>query len=214
MAGPISRRHALQLTAVGLASAWPAMAAAPAGGARPDDMTLGDPAARVTVVEYASASCPHCARFNNNVFPEFRKKYIDTGKVHYVFREFLTQPVEVAMAGFLLARCAGKDNYFKVTDAVYRAQDQIYEPGSETIRPAAGHDVLLHIAQSVGLSEDQFNKCINDEKGIQALQERVDRLSKEYKVDSTPTFVVNGKALNPGAVSMADLDAAIQPHLK
>ena len=74
--------------------------------------------------------------------------------------------------------------------------------------------MLLHIAQSVGMSEDQFNKCINDEKGIQALQERVDRLSKEYKVDSTPTFVVNGKPLNPGAVTMADLDAAIQPHLK
>ncbi len=184
------------------------------GGVSADEMSLGDPKAKVTVIEYASVACPICANFNQTVFPDFKKKYIDTGKVRYVAREALTGNPSLAVAGFLLARCAGKDNYFKVTDAVYRAQDQIYEPGSETIRPAAGHDVLLHIAQSVGLSEDQFNKCINDEKGIQALQERVDRLSKEYKVDSTPTFVVNGKAMNPGAVTMAELDAAIQPQLK
>ena len=184
------------------------------GGVSSDEMSLGDPKAKVTVIEYASVACPVCANFNQTVFPDFKKKYIDTGKVHYVAREALTGNPSLAVAGFLLARCAGKDNYFKVTDAVYRAQDQIYEPGTENIRPAAGHDVLLHIAQSVGMSEDQFTKCINDEKGIQALQERVDRLSKEYKVDSTPTFVVNGKPLNPGAVTMADLDAAIQPHLK
>ncbi len=184
------------------------------GGVSADEMSLGDAKAKVTVIEYASVACPVCANFNQTVFPDFKKKYIDTGKVRYVAREALTGNPSLAVAGFLLARCAGKDNYFKVTDAVYRAQDQIYEPGSETIRPAAGHDVLLHIAQSVGMSEDQFTKCINDEKGIQALQERVDRLSKEYKVDSTPTFVVNGKPLNPGAVTMADLDAAIQPHLK
>ncbi len=184
------------------------------GGVSSDEMSLGDPKAKVTVIEYASVACPVCANFNQTVFPDFKKKYIDTGKVHYVAREALTGNPSLAVAGFLLARCAGKDNYFKVTDAVYRAQDQIYEPGTENIRPAAGHEVLLHIAQSVGMSEDQFNKCINDEKGIQALQERVDRLSKEYKVDSTPTFVVNGKALPAGAASLADLDAAIQPHLK
>ena len=184
------------------------------GGVSSDEMSLGDPKAKVTVIEYASVACPVCANFNQTVFPDFKKKYIDTGKVHYVAREALTGNPSLAVAGFLLARCAGKDNYFKVTDAVYRAQDQIYEPGTENIRPAAGHDVLLHIAQSVGLSEDQFNKCINDEKGIQALQERVERLSKEYKIDSTPTFIVNGKAMQPGAATMAELDAAIQPHLK
>src|SRR5271170_7604643 len=79
-----------------------------------DDMSLGNPTAKVTVIEYASASCPHCARFNNDVFPAFKTKYIDSGRIHYVFREFLTPPVEVAAAGFLTARCAGKDKYFSV----------------------------------------------------------------------------------------------------
>ena len=74
-----------------------------------DEMVLGNPNAKVTVIEYASASCPHCARWNEDVYPAFKKKYVDTGKVKYVFREFLTPPTEVAAAGFLLARCAGKD---------------------------------------------------------------------------------------------------------
>src|SRR6201996_4270527 len=111
----------------------------------PDDMTLGDPHARVTVIEYASASCPHCARFNNEVFPAFKAKYIDTGKIHYVFREFLTEPVEVAAAAFLTARCAGKDKYFSVLDAVFKAQTQMFQSGDIK-------GTLLGIAQSAGLT--------------------------------------------------------------
>ena len=206
----IDRRHMLAAVAVLALTACNKSG----GGVAADEMTLGDPNAKVTVIEYASVACPICANFNATVFPEFKKKYVDTGKVRYVAREALTGNPSLAVAGFLLARCAGKDKYFQVTDAVYRAQDQIYEPGSENIRPAAGHDVLLHIAQSVGMSEDQFNKCINDEKAITAMQERVDRLSKQYNVTATPTFVVNGKMLNAGAVTMAELDTAIQPLLK
>src|SRR5665213_2186956 len=84
---------------------------------------MGDPRAKVTVVEYASASCPHCARFNNDVFPAFKAKYIDTGKVRYVLREFLTEPVQVAAAGFLLARCAGKGKYFGALDDFFHGQE-------------------------------------------------------------------------------------------
>ncbi|MDB5447797.1 MAG: dsbA, partial [Phenylobacterium sp.] len=83
-----------------------------AAGSAQGDMSLGPPDAKVKVVEYASASCSHCARFNNEVFPAFKAKYVDTGKVNYTLREFLTPPEEVAAAGFLLARCAGKDKYF------------------------------------------------------------------------------------------------------
>jgi protein-disulfide isomerase len=90
-----------------------------------DDMTMGDPKAAVKMVEYASASCSHCATFNNTVFPAFKAKYIDTGKVGYTFKEFLTPPVEVAAAGFLTARCAGKDKYFSVVDAIFRAQNEV-----------------------------------------------------------------------------------------
>ncbi len=202
--GAISRR--LMLVAVAALS----LAACNKGGSSAvsgDDMTMGNPKAKVTVVEYASVACPHCARFNNDVFPAFKKKYIDTGLVHYVAREALTGEPTIAAAGFLLARCAGKDKYFLVTDAIYRAQDQIFQSGDV-------HGVLLHVAQSAGMSEDQMNKCITDETALKALQDRVDKYFKQDGIDSTPTFIVNGKKLKPGEISLAELDAAIQPLLK
>ena len=202
--GAISRR--LMLVAVAALS----LAACNKGGSSAvsgDDMTMGNPKAKVTVVEYASVACPHCARFNNDVFPAFKKKYIDTGLVHYVAREALTGEPTIAAAGFLLARCAGKEKYFLVTDAIYRAQDQIFQSGDV-------HGVLLHVAQSAGMSEDQMNKCITDETALKALQDRVDKYFKQDGVDSTPTFIINGKKLKPGEISLAELDAAIQPLLK
>jgi len=166
-----------------------------------DDMGLGNPAAKVTVIEYASASCPHCAAFNNEVFPAFKAKYIDTGKIHYVFREFLTPPVQVAAAGFLVARCAGKDKYFSVLDAIYRGQQAMYQSGDVK-------GTLLRIAQSAGMTEPQFDACIADEKAQQALNDRVGRYAKEDNITGTPTFVVNGKMLD-GEQSLSSLDAAI-----
>jgi protein-disulfide isomerase len=179
-----------------------------------DEMTMGNPNAKVTVIEYASVACPICARFDVEVFPDFKKKYIDTGKIYYVAREALTGNPALASSGFLLARCAGKDKYFQVTDAVYRAQDQIYAPNSEDVQPAVARDVLTKIAQEAGLTEDQMNKCFDDKGAIQALQDRVDKFSQKDHVDSTPTFIVNGKKMPPGYQSLDQLDAAIQPLLK
>ena len=166
-----------------------------------DDMSLGNPNAKVTVIEYASASCPHCARFNNDVFPAFKAKYIDTNKIHYVFREFLTPPQEVAAAGFLTARCAGKDKYFSVLDAIYRGQQAMYQSGDV-------HGTLLRIAESAGLTEPQFTACINDPKAIQALSDRVETYAKRDNITGTPTFIINGKALD-GEQSLASLTTAI-----
>lgn len=171
------------------------------------DMTMGDPHAKVTLIEYASVACPHCARFNNDVFPEFKKKYIDTGKVYYIARESLTGSAPVAAAGFLLARCAGKDKYFQVTDAIYRAQDQMFTSGDV-------RGTLLRIAQSAGLSEDQFNKCITDEKAIKALNDRVEKTNTADHIEGTPTFIVNGKKVADGEVTLQQLSAAIDPLLK
>jgi len=180
------------------------------GATGANEMSMGDPKAKVSMIEYASASCPHCARFNNNVFPEFKKKYVDTGKVHYTFREFLTPPVQVAAAGFLLARCAGKDKYFPVLDAIFRSQDEMFAGGdTSNVRP-----VMLRIARSVGMSEDQFTACITDEKALKALNDRVQTAMDKDGIDSTPTFVINGKKWKSGEVSMADLDGALQPLLK
>jgi protein-disulfide isomerase len=169
-----------------------------------DDMTLGNPNAKVTVIEYASVACPHCAKWNEDVFPAFKAKYIDTGKVHYVSREALTGEPRLANAGAMLARCAGKDKYFQVTDAIYHAQASIFQTGD--IRGE-----LLTIAQAAGMNEDQFNSCLSDENAAKSA-ERIDKLMKADKIEGTPTFIVNGKKVGSeegGERTLAELDAAI-----
>jgi protein-disulfide isomerase len=172
----------------------------------PDDMTLGDPHARVTVIEYASASCPHCARFNNEVFPAFKAKYIDTGKVYYAFREFLTDPVQVAAAAFLLARCAGKDNYFKVIDGFFHVQDEVY--ATNQLRTP-----LLKVAATAGMDETAVNACLADEKATQALNDRVKRYMDRDNVHATPTFVIDGQVLQ-GERTLAQLSTVVDAALR
>ena len=169
-----------------------------------DDMDMGNPQAKVTVIEYASVGCPVCAKWQKEVYPAFKAKYIDTNKIHYVFREMLVggdAEVQVAASGFLVARCAGKDKYFTVTDAIFKDQQQAFEAPRET---------LLDVAKSVGMTEDQFNKCVSDEKALQALNDRVEHHNRDDKVNSTPTFVINGKQLEPGYHSLDEIDAAIK----
>lgn len=167
-----------------------------------DDMTLGDPKAPVKMVEYASASCTHCASFNNNVFPAFKAKYIDTGKVHYTLKEFLTPPNELAAAGFLTARCAGKEKYFTVLDAIFRSQQEIFQTGDM-------RGILLRVAQSAGLTEAQFNACISDEEALKALNARVERAVKQDRITGTPAFFINGKSVGEGEISLAALEKAV-----
>ena len=175
-----------------------------AAGALPDDMDLGNAQAKVTVGEYASVGCPVCAKWQKEVYPAFKAKYIDTNKIHYVFREMLVgagPEIAVAASGFLVARCAGKDKYFAVNDAIFKNQEQAFQAPRET---------LVDIAKSVGMTEDGFNKCINDDKAIQALNDRVERHVRDDHVNSTPTFVINGKAMEPGYHSLEEIDAAIK----
>jgi len=182
-----------------LAFAGAAVAAAPTKLApRADDMSLGSAKAKVQVVEYASLSCPHCARFNADVFPGFKAKYVDTGKVRYTLREMLTPPAEVAAAGFMMARCAGPAKYFKVVDEVFRSQDR----WGEQIQP-----VFLGIAKQNGMTEAQFAACLTDEAAQKEINTRV-KAALDLGVDSTPTFFVNGKKYE-GELSLQQLDAAI-----
>jgi protein-disulfide isomerase len=187
--------------------------AAAAGGPVPDDMSLGNPNAKVTVVEYASVACPVCGHWYKEVWPAFKAKYIDTGKIHYVFREMLvgdSTEVTIAASGFLLARCAGRDRYFKVVDAVFKSQPD--ENGGPRTQPSLYDDpkgVLTGIAKTFGFSEAQFNACISDTGALNALQTRVAANAKNGNVDATPTFVVNGKALDAGYQPLTALDAAI-----
>jgi protein-disulfide isomerase len=176
-----------------------------AGVATADDMGLGNPSAKVQVVEYASLGCPHCAHWNNTVFPTFKTKYIDTGKVHYVLREFLTGDAPVASAGFLLARCAGKDKYFQVVDAVFHQEEPLLETG----RTAEQRDALVKVAQSAGLTEAQFDACVGDDKSILALNGRSEKWAKDDNIQNTPTFVINGKVYDSGVMELDQLDKAI-----
>ena len=201
--GILSRRavSVLALAAFALAACQQQKAAAPVTA---DEMSLGNPAAKVTVVEYASAGCPFCARFNNEVFPGFKAKYIDTGKVRYVFREVL---VGGGPAGSrprpwrFPARCAGNDKYFTVLDQVFHAQGDIYKSG----------DVkggLLKVAKANGMSDKQFDDCVNNSDALVALNTRSEKAGTDG-VDATPTFFINGKKAFESVPTEAQLDAAI-----
>jgi protein-disulfide isomerase len=188
-------------TAIALAAVFAAGGAMAAPSALSEDMSLGNPKAKIQVIEYASMSCPHCAHFNEAVFAPFKAKYLDTGKAYYTLKEMLTPPEQVAAAGFLTARCAGKDKYFKVVDEVFRSQSR-WATGS--IKP-----IFLEIAKANGLTEEQFNTCLTDKPALDALAARVDRAATQDGIQGTPTIFINGKQLTDVPANLADMDAAI-----
>ena len=169
-------------------------------------VAFGNPASKVKVVEYASASCSHCARFDAEEFPTFKKKYIDTGLVRYEFREFLTPPEQYAAAAFALARCAGAAKYMSVVEAAFRGQTEMF--ATQDMRGP-----LLKVAQSAGMNEDQFTKCVSDPDALKAISDRVQKAVTVDHIEGTPTLLVNDKSVGTGEVSLAQLDAAIQPLL-
>jgi protein-disulfide isomerase len=170
------------------------------------DMAMGDEKAPVTIVEYASMTCPHCAHFQETTFPELKKRYIDTGKVRYIFREF---PLDsLAAAAFMLARCAGKDDkdkYFALVDTLFRQQRQwaVEKP----IPP------LLAIAKQAGFTEQTFNACLANQQMLDGIESIRQRAIKQFKVQSTPTFFINGSQ-HPGALTIEDMAKLIDPYLK
>jgi protein-disulfide isomerase len=170
-------------------------------GALPEK-TMGKDDAKVTIVEYASMTCPHCAHFNETTFPDLKKNYIDTGKVRYILREFPFDPR--AEAGFMLARCAG-DNYFAMVDVLFRQQMQ-WAAGDNT------KEALLQIARLAGFTQESFNACLTDQKLLDQVRAVQKRGADEFKVDSTPTFFINGKTYK-GAMSIAEMSAIIDPLL-
>ncbi len=186
----------------------PAPVATPAMFAAPE-YAMGDARAKVTVIEYASASCPHCARFDINQFPGFKARYVDTGKVRYIFREFLTAPEELAAAGFLLARCPGEAHYWSVVEAVFNAQNEIY----------ATHDVqgvFNRIGKSVGLTPAQVDACLSDKAAVAALNARMNDAINKQHISETPSFLINGQLFKGDPkkeVDLEELSAAIDPLL-
>ncbi len=173
----------------------------------PGDMNLGNPKARVRVVEYMSLTCAHCAQFNAEVFPTFRTKYVDTGQVYYTARELLTAPAQVAAAGVMMARCNGGSRYFPIIDQVLRSQSR-WQGGNIKA-------IFLEIARANGLTEAQFEACLVDETALAALETRVQYATGTDKVNSTPTFFVDGVMMaNDHVPTLADLDVAIIRAMK
>jgi len=172
--------------------------------AGPDgDVMIGSDKAPVTVIEYASMTCPHCAHFEETTLPELKKRYIDTGKVRYVMREF---PLDaLAAAGFMLARCAGPDKYETVVETLFAKQpDWVVQ---QPIEP------LKAIAKQFGFTEDSFNACLANQKVLDNIQAVRDHAVNKLGVNSTPTFFINGKRF-VGDLSIDVMAKEIDPYLK
>jgi len=206
--GPIARRTLITTAAAAAALALAACNNAKGGAVDVrEDMSLGQASAKVTLIEYASPTCPHCAAWNEEVFPEFKRKYVDTGQVRYVLRE---APIHGApdVAVFMLGRCAGKDKYFNVVDGAMRTLPELQATGDMRAW-------VFRVGQSAGMSESQIQTCLDDEKAVERLNERANKGMEEFKVNQTPTFVLNGKVVEtPGAPTLAQLSAMIDPLLK
>jgi protein-disulfide isomerase len=166
------------------------------------DRVLGKDDAPVTVIEYASMTCPHCAGFHENTYPELKKRYIDTGKVRYIFREFPLDPL--AAGASMLARCIDKEKFYPLIETLFQKQRQwaVEKPIPQ----------LMAIAKQAGMSEQSFNACLSDQKMLDALQTEQKRATDKFGVTSTPTVFVNGKKV-VGGVSIDDLAKVIDPLL-
>jgi protein-disulfide isomerase len=176
-----------------------------------DDMVLGSRDAPATLIEYASAACPHCAHFHETVFPELKANYIDTGKVFFIFREMLTSPAVVALAGFQTARCNGASatEYFDRLGEIFASQHQMFSTG--TMQGVL--DSLDAIGAHYGLSPDQIMQCLQDPDG-QARIQRFDAGATQFNVTGTPTLILNGRKLeDPGVTTYEGLSRVLDEAL-
>jgi len=210
----ITRRKALDLIANAaglavLATTLPAFAqnVAPADLAVPGplgDVVLGPADAKVTIVEYASMTCPHCAAFHKETWPELKKRYVDTGKVRFMLREFPLDPL--ATAGFMLARCDGGDKYYPIVDLLF-SQQRAWAYSDKPL------DALRQMMKQAGFSQEKFDSCLKDQKLYDAVNAVKAKALDVFKVDSTPTFFINGQR-HPGNLSIDEIEKIIKPMLE
>jgi protein-disulfide isomerase len=194
------------LRLIGGAMAQSATAADVAKPVSLPDMALGPADAAVTITEYASMTCPHCARFNEEVFPKIKSAFVDTGKVRYVFREF---PLDIkAAAGSMLARCIAKTDagkYFAVVDLLFKQQNEWAGPKTT--------ETLKRIGKQAGLTEQNVEDCLKDQALLDKIAADQKYANDVLKVNSTPTFFINGEMLK-GETSFEEFSKRITPLLK
>lgn len=170
------------------------------------DVVLGAADSPVTMIEYASMSCGHCAEFHRTIYPKLKADYIDTNRIRFIFREF---PLDIkAAAGAMLARCVGKDDpkkYHAVVDILFATQnDWVLKDTSEQLR---------RVAKQAGMNDETFNACLANQSMLDAMKQGQDQAYEKFKVDSTPTFFINGTKLKGGA-TLEDFRKLIDPNLK
>jgi protein-disulfide isomerase len=171
------------------------------------EMVLGDAKAPVTIIEYASMTCSHCAHFSTTTMPELKKRYIDTGKVRYMLREFPLDPL--AAAGFMLARCASKDDvtkYYAMVDTLFADQAN-WAFVDKPLGP------LLKISKQAGLGEKDFNACLANQSMIDKIEDIRKTAAEKLGINATPTFFINGDK-HSGDISIDDMAKLIEPYLK
>ena len=168
------------------------------------DVPLGNPNAPVTVIEYASLTCPHCAHFNDVTMPEVKKKLIDTGKIQLIYRDFPLDQMAVRAA--MLARCGGASSYHGFIDVLFRQQ----------IEWAAAKDpnaALRQIGRLGGISDKAFDACMADKQVEDAVLNSRLQAQQKYQIDSTPSFVIGGK-VHAGALSFDEFDKLVEPLIE
>lgn len=170
------------------------------------DYAIGNAGAEVTVVEYASVVCGHCANWSNTVYPEFKTKYVDTGKVRYVFRPFPTQPVELADAGHMIAMCAADDKFMTNIKLQFERQKQIFDMAQQ----GKAREAYVSLAKASGLSEDEFLACMQDQD-IRTKYEAIVQGGVDAGVSGTPSFFINGEKSN--VFTLESFDEIILPLL-
>jgi protein-disulfide isomerase len=168
------------------------------------DVPLGKDDAPVTIVEYASMTCSHCAAFYATTFPDLKSKYIDTGKVRFILREFPLDPL--ATAGFMLARCAGPDKRNAMVDLLF-AQQKNWAFNEKPI------EALANLVKQTGMSQETFESCLKDQALYDKVNDVRNHAAEKFGINATPTFFINGRK-QTGEISPEKLDELLQPILK
>ncbi len=174
---------------------------------RATDRTLGNRQSKVVLIEYASPTCPHCAEFNDQVFPDLKRDYIDNGKILYVLRAFMRSPADGAAEK--LARCVPESRYFDAMDMLFRNQ-VMWSPGAGVLDLHGG---LVRIGRMLGLEAGQVDACLNSTAEDDRLNRQTAEASERYGVTGVPTFVLNGGKVFEGVPSMPQLSQALEATL-
>jgi len=168
------------------------------------DVAEGKENAPVTIVEYASMTCSHCAAFHAETYPTLKSKYIDTGKVRFILREFPLDPL--ATAGFMLARCAGPDKRDAMVDLLFSQQKN----WAFVEKPI---EALANLVKQTGMSQEAFEACLKDQDMYEKVNQVRNNASEKFGISATPTFFINGKKQS-GEMTPQQLDALVEPMLK